>query len=149
MFLYGTWTVKGFIVKQQTKRFPPAKGAPAKRVRDCFAIISCYPQIGSIVYTIPPSFAAQNPPPFAQGRLKVGEKYAPPLHRGGSGIDFRLPLLGEPKSQYKEKAPLQKGAFSLLILIHANGNGLRAHGMITQCYIFFSMRCYAVFRHGI
>ncbi len=125
---------KGIYREATNKKVPPSKGSSREADEGLF----CYHFVLS-----------QNPPPFAQGRLKVGEKYAPPLHRGGSGIDFRLPLLGEPKSQYKEKAPLQKGAFSLLILIHANGNGLRAHGMITQCYIFFSMRCYAVFRHGI
>ncbi len=45
----------------------------------------------SIPYTIPPSFAAQNPPPFAQGRLSFIEQSValPPFTQG------RLSFIGQ------------------------------------------------------
>ena len=53
------------------KRLPCVKGAPAIAGEGLFykRVAACVKQKN--VQTIPPSFAAQNPPPFTQGRLGI------------------------------------------------------------------------------
>ena len=62
------------------------RGLPRERVRDCTVNPPICKLYKMIERTIPPSFAAQNPPPFAQGRLIVF----------GESLLCYLPLLGEP-----------------------------------------------------